>query len=152
MYEVRASLQEHYAWNENRVTSSVSGTATLTPFSRRSSVTLRVNPAASISGKITNTAGQPLNRVSVAAARVVYRNGRPVLAQANTVGTNANGEYRLIGIVPGNYLIGPQSPATITLTNSGQPGTDFNIGGSIAIPSTADGNYVGNIEVTADYQ
>lgn len=46
----------------------------------------------------------------------------------------------------------PTAPATITLTNSGQPGTDFNIGGSIAIPSTADGIYIGNIEVTADYQ
>ena len=46
----------------------------------------------------------------------------------------------------------PTAPATITLTNSGQPGTDFNIGGSIAIPSTADGTYIGNIEVTADYQ
>jgi len=46
----------------------------------------------------------------------------------------------------------PTAPATITLTNSGQPGTDFNVGGSIAIPSTADGTYIGTIEVTADYQ
>ena len=46
----------------------------------------------------------------------------------------------------------PTAPATVTLTNSGAPGTDFNIGGSIAIPSTADGTYIGNIEVTADYQ
>ena len=46
----------------------------------------------------------------------------------------------------------PAAPATVTLTNSGAPGTDFNVGGSIAIPSTADGTYVGNIEVIADYQ
>ena len=46
----------------------------------------------------------------------------------------------------------PLAPATITLTNSGAPGTDFNIGGSIAIPSTADGTYRGNVEVTVDYQ
>lgn len=46
----------------------------------------------------------------------------------------------------------PIAPATITLTNSGAPGTDFNIGGSIAIPSTADGTYIGNVEVIADYQ
>ena len=46
----------------------------------------------------------------------------------------------------------PTAPATITLTNSGQPGNDFNVGGSIAIPSTADGTYIGNIEVTVDYQ
>lgn len=46
----------------------------------------------------------------------------------------------------------PAAPATVTLTNSGAPGTDFNVGGSIAIPSTADGIYIGNIEVTAEYQ
>jgi Mat/Ecp fimbriae major subunit len=46
----------------------------------------------------------------------------------------------------------PAAPATVTLTNSGAPGTDFNVGGSIAIPSTADGTYVGNIEITVDYQ
>jgi len=46
----------------------------------------------------------------------------------------------------------PSAPATVTLTNSGAPGTDFNIGGSIDIPSTADGTYIGNIQVTAEYQ
>ncbi|MCL6698015.1 DUF4402 domain-containing protein [Sphingomonas sp. NSE70-1] len=46
----------------------------------------------------------------------------------------------------------PDAPATITLTNSGSPGRDFNIGGSIAVPSTADGTYSGNISVTVDYQ
>lgn len=46
----------------------------------------------------------------------------------------------------------PDAPATITLTNSGAPGKDFSIGGSIAVPSTADGTYSGNVEVTVDYQ
>jgi hypothetical protein len=64
------------------------------------------------------------------------------IAQSNLV-NSANGS---------TIRFTPTAPATITLTNSGQPGTDFNIGGSIAIPSTADGIYIGNIEVTADYQ
>lgn len=46
----------------------------------------------------------------------------------------------------------PVAPATVTLQNSGFPGSDFNVGGSIAIPSTADGTYIGNIQVTAEYQ
>lgn len=46
----------------------------------------------------------------------------------------------------------PIAPASITLTNSGAPGTDINIGGSVDIPSTADGTYSGNIVVTVDYQ
>jgi hypothetical protein len=46
----------------------------------------------------------------------------------------------------------PDAPASITLTNSGSPGKDFNVGGSIAVTSTADGTYSGNVEVTVDYQ
>lgn len=47
----------------------------------------------------------------------------------------------------------PIAPASVTLTNSGFPGKDFNVGGSITIPSTAtEGNYSGTIEVTVDYQ
>jgi hypothetical protein len=47
----------------------------------------------------------------------------------------------------------PVAPASVTLTNSGFPGRDFNLGGSIAITSTTtDGTYTGNIVVTAEYQ
>jgi spore coat protein U-like protein len=47
----------------------------------------------------------------------------------------------------------PTAPDSITLTNSGAPGKDFNVGGSIAIPSNAsEGVYTGNVEVTVDYQ
>jgi hypothetical protein len=45
------------------------------------------------------------------------------------------------------------SPATVVLTNSGPPGIDFSIGGSITLDSTtADGQYSGTFEVTAEYQ
>jgi hypothetical protein len=47
----------------------------------------------------------------------------------------------------------PDAPASILLTNSGNPGTNFSIGGSVTIDSsTAPGDYVGTFEVTADYQ
>ena len=45
------------------------------------------------------------------------------------------------------------SPPAVVLPNSGQPGVDFSIGGSITInSSTAGGVYVGTFSVTADYQ
>ena len=45
------------------------------------------------------------------------------------------------------------SPGTVTLTNSGQPGTNFPLGGTIALSSTtADGTYSGQFNVTVDYQ
>ena len=46
----------------------------------------------------------------------------------------------------------PNAPLTVGLTNSGAPGNNFNVGGSISIaPATVDGLYVGDIEVTVDY-
>lgn len=59
----------------------------------------------------------------------------------------------LVNSIDGSTIpLTPDAPATITLTNSGFPGKDFNIGGSIDIPSTADGTYAGNIVVTVEYQ
>lgn len=47
----------------------------------------------------------------------------------------------------------PDAPAAIQLTNSGNPGTNIPIGGSITLDSTtADGVYAGTFNVTADYQ
>jgi Domain of unknown function (DUF4402) len=44
------------------------------------------------------------------------------------------------------------APATLLLTNSGFPGVNFNIGGSVTIDSTtAAGTYVGTFNVTVDY-
>lgn len=45
------------------------------------------------------------------------------------------------------------SPSLVILPNSGQPGVDFSIGGSITVSSTTtSGTYVGTFNVTADYQ
>lgn len=44
------------------------------------------------------------------------------------------------------------APPNLTLTNSGFPGTNFSIGGSVALNSTtAAGTYVGTFNVTVDY-
>jgi hypothetical protein len=45
------------------------------------------------------------------------------------------------------------APANVFLTNSGKPGTNFNIGGSVTLNSTtAAGVYAGTFNVTANYQ
>ena len=46
----------------------------------------------------------------------------------------------------------PIAPTNLTLPNSGNKGIDFFIGGAIAIPEDADGDYEGIIEITADYE
>ena len=46
----------------------------------------------------------------------------------------------------------PDAPASVVLTNSGPPGTNFNVGGSITLNSTtAAGTYVGTFNVTVNY-
>lgn len=45
------------------------------------------------------------------------------------------------------------SPGQVTLTSSGEPGNNFDLGGSISLTSTtAEGNYSGTFAVTVDYQ
>jgi hypothetical protein len=49
--------------------------------------------------------------------------------------------------------LAPLSPATVALPNSGNPGVDFAVGGTITVSSsTADGLYIGTMNVTVDYQ
>lgn len=44
------------------------------------------------------------------------------------------------------------APATVFLTNSGAPGVNFSVGGSVTINSTTQaGTYVGTFNVTVDY-
>lgn len=85
--------------------------------------------------------------------------GTPMQGIMNAQGSN--GQVVLISVASGNLVnpvdnstipFTPVAPASITLTNSGAPGRDFNVGGTIAIPSTADGAYSGSVVVTANYQ
>jgi hypothetical protein len=47
----------------------------------------------------------------------------------------------------------PDNNPTVQFTNSGNPGKDVDIGGSVTLNSTtAGGTYVGTFNVTADYQ
>ena len=46
----------------------------------------------------------------------------------------------------------PSAPANVTLPNSGAAGTDFNVGGTVAVlASSPEGLYVGDINVTVEY-
>lgn len=65
-------------------------------------------------------------------------------------------------VVNGTDLVNPadsttialtlDAPSVVTLPNSGNKGTDFNVGGSIEIHDGASGVYEGTIEVIAEYQ
>jgi len=87
--------------------------------------------------------------------------GAPVAAQFNVAGSKA---YTVAISAPNVTLTNQNdatktlqltlsAPSTITLSNSGAPGSNFSVGGSITLNSTtADGTYSGTITITADYQ
>lgn len=82
----------------------------------------------------------------VAAYTVAGSNGQVVRITApNVTLTNQNNPSQTLTLVV-------DSPATVTLPNSGVNGADFSIGGSIALSSaTATGTYSGTFNVTVDY-
>jgi opacity protein-like surface antigen len=87
--------------------------------------------------------------------------GTPVTAQYNVQGSNNAVVRILVGASTLNRSGGggtvaftplAPAPASLTLSNSGAPGDNFNVGGEITIlPTTVDGVYSGNMDVTVDY-
>lgn len=82
------------------------------------------------------------------------------VAKYNAVGTNnmtatitaSNVVMRNQADPTKTLLLTLDKPASITFTNSGQPGVTFPIGGAITLNSTtADGTYSGTFNVTVDY-
>jgi hypothetical protein len=85
--------------------------------------------------------------------------GTPQQAVYNVRGTNnqvvtiAAGPVTLTGSNGGTLSLTPDFASSVTLTNSGAPGVDFGVGGSITVAdTTVDGVYTGTFAVTADYQ
>jgi hypothetical protein len=86
--------------------------------------------------------------------------GATKVAQYNVSGSNNN----VVRITAPNVTLVNQSdasqrltlivdnPGSVTLTNSGPPGTNFSLGGSISVnSSTVGGTYSGTFNVTVDY-
>lgn len=84
--------------------------------------------------------------------------GTVASAQYNVRGTN-NAQVNIFAVASNLtnaasdvLVFTPDAPANITLTSSGAPGDNFTVGGSIdLVTATPEGLYVGDIEVTVDY-
>jgi hypothetical protein len=67
---------------------------------------LQLTGNATISGRITNTNGQPLLGIEVSALVKTYNaNGVSLVAERSSVKTDDRGEYRIAGLTPGQYFI-----------------------------------------------
>ncbi len=95
---------------------------------------------------------------AVTCATNIVCSGAPKAARFNVQGTNRL--VVLISVTGGTMSNGtdsiaftPDAPSSVTLTSSGVPGVDFEVGGSISVsPALIGGLYSGTMTVTADYQ
>ena len=91
----------------------------------------------------------------------VLCSGAPKVARFKVTGTNKQVVLISIPNVTLTNQVDPtktltlvaDTPSSVTLTSSGEPGITWDIGGSITLSSTtADGTYSGTMNVTVDYQ
>lgn len=68
-------------------------------------IVLRLQPQSVITGRITDTDGDPVANVSVSLVRSYYNNGQRVMSNAMTGMTNDLGEYRIFGVSAGRYKL-----------------------------------------------
>jgi hypothetical protein len=66
---------------------------------------MMLTPAGVISGRIRDRDGDPLGAVAVQALVPVYQDGQRVMKQVQAAFTNDLGEYRLFGLMPGQYFL-----------------------------------------------
>ena len=82
-----------------------------------------------------------------AAYRVAGTQGQVVVV------SSAAPTFPLSGSNGGTLTFTPSLPGPLTLGNSGSPGNDFNVGGSVVISSsTLDGVYSGQVDIQVAYQ
>lgn len=118
-----------------------------------------------VMGTITGTQTVSINQTGTvtcgATGGGLTCSGSPTSATFKVVGTqgqivnitSAAATFSLTGSNGGTLTFTPSFPATLTLANSGATGTDFNVGGSIGISSSAvDGVYSGQMDIQVAYQ
>ena len=118
-----------------------------------------------VMGTITGDQTVSINGAGVVSCGVAGQGltctGTPTSASYRVAGTqgqivtisSAAATFPLTGSNGGTLSFAPTFPTSLTLGNSGAPGNDFNVGGSVIINnSTVDGVYSGQIDIQVAYQ
>jgi protocatechuate 3,4-dioxygenase beta subunit len=71
-----------------------------------------------ITGRITDEVGEPIAGVSVRATRLSYFNGRRQLIAVATGSTDDDGQYRLLDLMPGTYILQATVRETWTVSDA----------------------------------
>jgi hypothetical protein len=103
---------------------------------RTAVVEMSMTRGATISGRVTDGAGQPLANTTVIAYSVVYRGGFPLLVPAVAKTTDDKGEYRLAWLTAGEYLIAVKPDVSPEIAMSTSTGGVPPVDGGLPSPKT----------------
>src|SRR6185369_16258164 len=70
-----------------------------------SDVRIEMVPTGAISGRVTNSSGEPIAIADVFALRSSYQEGRRILTQVLSAKTDERGEFRMFWLIPGSYFV-----------------------------------------------
>jgi hypothetical protein len=100
---------------------------------------IKMTPTGVIAGRVFNPDGEPGADVNVRAQKATYRDGQRTITTVKEVPTNDLGEYRLSGLLPGQYFISvlPIQPARVEGNRFFQP-----------TPATSDGTPAGTMTMS----
>jgi protocatechuate 3,4-dioxygenase beta subunit len=87
-------------------------------------VDFALQPMGIISGRISDELGDPIAGVWVSAQRFIYRdNRRRLMPDSPIATTDEDGEYRIVGLVPGTYLVSARTLEKWTVNERGREET-----------------------------
>jgi protocatechuate 3,4-dioxygenase beta subunit len=95
---------------------------TLSPGQKVSDITIRLIPAAVITGHVYDEDGEPVQGAQVSALRYAFRNGQRELAHAGEARTNDLGEFRIYDLAPGQYVVEADKQPRFLAALKAEPG------------------------------
>jgi len=109
-------------------------------------IELRMVPAASISGRVSDAEGEPVVAAIVRAWQETYTDGQRALRIITTVSTDDLGNYRVFSLTPGKYYVSAVIRDKTTIAPSFYPDTtDVRSAGLVSLSA---GSSAGGINIT----
>jgi protocatechuate 3,4-dioxygenase beta subunit len=87
----------------------------------RAKVDVALTPAVLIAGRLRDADGTPLANGLVEASRAVFEGGRRTLVPVADAITNDRGEFRVVGLAPGQYYLSARDPVFVGVADATGP-------------------------------
>jgi protocatechuate 3,4-dioxygenase beta subunit len=102
-YVLQASHDDYTS--PDHLSGARSGIVILAPGQHTDDVVISLTPGGALAGRVTDETGSALSGATLQAMKFSYRDGKRQIEEAASASTNARGEYRMAGLLPGKYYL-----------------------------------------------